>query len=163
MAIRRVRPGKVLVGTQLSRRDFLKISGTGLAGAALLGTAGCGSVFEGGGGGGSAAGDRHPQPQPDGRDPDLDSATTTDTISFDVLTNVMEGLYRLDLGQRANTGRRRRRGDQQRRSHLHLHAEGWDPVVQRRPGDLPRFQVRLAPRARTPRRRPPTPTSSRRS
>ena len=49
MAIRRVRPSKVLVGTQLSRRDFLKISGTGLAGAALLGTAGCG-VFQQGGG-----------------------------------------------------------------------------------------------------------------
>ena len=55
MAIRRVRPSKVLVGTQFSRRDFLKISGAGLAGATLLGTAGCGSVFGGwgqsGGGG----------------------------------------------------------------------------------------------------------------
>jgi multiple sugar transport system substrate-binding protein len=39
-------------GTSLSRRDFLKLGGAGLAGAALLGTAGCG-----GGGGGGASGD----------------------------------------------------------------------------------------------------------
>ena len=68
MAIRRARPGKMLVGTQISRRDFLKISGTGLAGAALLGTAGCGSVFEGGGGGGSAQ--------------------KTDTLNINLLTEV---------------------------------------------------------------------------
>ncbi len=37
-------------GANLSRRDFLKLGGAGLAGAALLGTAGCG-------GGGSASGD----------------------------------------------------------------------------------------------------------
>lgn len=36
----------------MSRRDFLKLGGTGLAGAALLGVAGCG----GGGGGGEASG-----------------------------------------------------------------------------------------------------------
>ncbi|HET7269855.1 MAG TPA: hypothetical protein VFI90_02095 [Rubrobacter sp.] len=36
------------MGTNLSRKDFLKVSGTGLAGAALLGAAGCG-----GGSGGS--------------------------------------------------------------------------------------------------------------
>jgi multiple sugar transport system substrate-binding protein len=39
----------VMAGRRMSRRDFLKIGGTGLAGAALLGTAGCG----GGGGGDS--------------------------------------------------------------------------------------------------------------
>src|SRR5919112_5572037 len=55
MAIRRVRPSKVLVGTQFSRRDFLKLSGTGLAGAGPVGgTAGWGNVFWGGGGGGGA-------------------------------------------------------------------------------------------------------------
>ena len=37
--------------SRMSRRDFLKISGTGLAGAALLGVAGCG------GGGGESAGE----------------------------------------------------------------------------------------------------------
>ena len=70
MAIRRVRPSKVLVGTQFSRRDFLKLSGTGLAGAALLGTAGCGSVFERGRERRwRRRGVQHPQPQPHGRDP----------------------------------------------------------------------------------------------
>ncbi|MBA2692037.1 MAG: hypothetical protein H0U65_06020 [Rubrobacter sp.] len=39
-------------GARLSRRDFLKISGAGLAGASLLGVAGCG----GGGGGGEGGG-----------------------------------------------------------------------------------------------------------
>jgi peptide/nickel transport system substrate-binding protein len=38
--------------TQMSRRSFLKISGAGLAGAALLGVAGCGGGQQGGGGGG---------------------------------------------------------------------------------------------------------------
>ena len=82
----------------MSRKDFLKLGGTGLAGAALLGTAGCGSVFQGGqqdggGGGGSTKsitinlGDTIR---------DLDSTTTTDSVSSDVLLNVMEGLYRLD-------------------------------------------------------------------
>ena len=40
-----------VAGKTLSRRDFLKLGGAGLAGAALLGTAGCG-----GGGGGQGAG-----------------------------------------------------------------------------------------------------------
>ncbi|HJQ28094.1 MAG TPA: ABC transporter substrate-binding protein, partial [Rubrobacter sp.] len=81
----------------MTRRDFLKLGGTGLAGAVLLGTAGCGSVFQGGeqggGGGGSSKsitinlGDTIR---------DLDSTTTTDSVSSDVLLNVMEGLYRLD-------------------------------------------------------------------
>ena len=43
--------GVVPVGRKISRRDFLKLSGAGLAGAALLGVAGCG----GGGGAGGAA------------------------------------------------------------------------------------------------------------
>ncbi len=99
MAIRRVRPGKVLVGSQLSRRDFLKISGTGLAGAALLGTAGCGSVFEGGGGQ-QGAGSSTLTLNLTAEIPELDSALTSDTVSFDVLTNVMEGFYRLDLNNK---------------------------------------------------------------
>jgi oligopeptide transport system substrate-binding protein len=96
MAIRRVRPSKVLVGPQISRRDFLKLSGTGLAGAALLGTAGCGSVFEGGGGQ-QGAGSSTLNLQFTAEIPELDTAKTSDTVSFDVLTNVMEGFYRLDL------------------------------------------------------------------
>src|ERR671911_1907286 len=96
MATRRVRPGKVLVGTQFSRRDFLKLSGTGLAGTALLGTAGCGSVFQGGGGQ-EGAGSSTLNLNLTAEIPELDSAKTSDTVSFDVLTNVNEGLYRLDL------------------------------------------------------------------
>src|SRR5215204_1745884 len=98
MAIRRVSPGKVLVGPQMSRRDFLKLSGTGLAGAALLGTAGCGSVFGGAGsGGGGGAGSSTLNLNLTAEIPELDSALTSDVVSFDVLTNVMEGFYRLDL------------------------------------------------------------------
>lgn len=37
---------------RINRRDFLKVTGTGLAGAALLGAAGCGGGGESGGGGG---------------------------------------------------------------------------------------------------------------
>ena len=99
MAIRRVRPGKGLVGTQFSRRDFLKLSGTGLAGAALLGTAGCGSVFEGGGGGGSAQKTDTLNINLLTEVPDLNSATMTDSTSFNVVTNTNEGLYRLDQDQ----------------------------------------------------------------
>jgi oligopeptide transport system substrate-binding protein len=99
MAKRRVGPGKVLVGPQMSRKDFLKIGGTGLAGAALLGTAGCGSIFEGGGGGGSAQKTDTLNINLQNEVPDLNSATLTDTTSFNVVTNLNEGLYRLDQDQ----------------------------------------------------------------
>jgi oligopeptide transport system substrate-binding protein len=99
MAIRRVRPGKVLVGPQMSRRDFMKLTGTGLAGAALLGTAGCSSIFEGGGGSGSVKKTDTLNINLLTEVPDLNSATTSDATSFNVLTNVMEGFYRLDQEQ----------------------------------------------------------------
>ncbi len=95
MAIRRVRPSKVLVGTQFSRRDFLRISGTGLAGATLLGTAGCG-VFSGGGGGGGGGGDDTFTLDLGADIPDMNSVTTTDLNSARLLNNINEGLYRLD-------------------------------------------------------------------
>src|SRR5215212_4772031 len=99
MAIRRIRPVKRLVGTQLSRRDFLKISGTGLVGATLLGTAGCG-VFSGGGGGGGGGSSKSIAINLEDTVKDLDSATTTDQTSTEILTNVMSGLYRLDANAR---------------------------------------------------------------
>jgi oligopeptide transport system substrate-binding protein len=101
MAIRRIRPGKVLVGTQISRRDFLKISGTGLAGATLLGTAGCG-VFSGGGGGGGGGGgsSKSVAINLEQTVKDLDSAQTTDSVSTEILQNVTSGLYRLDPNSR---------------------------------------------------------------
>jgi oligopeptide transport system substrate-binding protein len=94
MAIRRVRPSKILGGTQMSRRDFLKIGGTGLAGATLLGTAGC-SVFQQGGGQ-EGGGGNSITVQLEGPIRDLDSTTTTDAVSTEVLQQVMAGLYRLD-------------------------------------------------------------------
>src|SRR5215210_4786764 len=89
-------PMKVPSGAiRISRGDFLKLGGAGLAGATLLGTTGCG-VFQQGGGGEQGAGNSTFDLNLGTEIPDLDSATTSDTTSFDVLTNVMEGLYRLD-------------------------------------------------------------------
>ena len=97
MAIRKDRVAEAIVGGRLSRKDFLKMGGTGLAGAALLGTAGCGNVFGGGQtGDGGGAGSDTLNLNFGAEIPDLDSATTTDSVSFNVLTNLMEGLYRLD-------------------------------------------------------------------
>jgi len=97
MTTGRVVAQKRLVGAGFSRRDFLKMGGAGLAGATLLGTAGCGSIFgggqgEGGGGSGSKVLNVNLRTEID----DLNSATTTDAVSFEVLVNTMEGLYRLD-------------------------------------------------------------------
>lgn len=90
------RAGGVSGAVSISRRDFLKISGAGLAGAALLGAAGCG-VFEQGGGQQQGGGNQRALGFDLEADiPDLNSTTTTDSVSFDVLNNVMEGLYRLD-------------------------------------------------------------------
>jgi oligopeptide transport system substrate-binding protein len=100
MATRRVRPGKELGGTQISRRDFLKISGTGLAGATLLGTAGCGVFSDSGGGGGGGGSSKSVAINLEQTVKDLDSATTTDSVSTEILQNVMSGLYRLDPNSR---------------------------------------------------------------
>ncbi|QIN82367.1 peptide ABC transporter substrate-binding protein [Rubrobacter tropicus] len=84
---------------RFSRRDFLKMGGTGLAGAALLGTAGCGSLFgggQGGGNGGGGGGGNSITINLGDAIRDLNSTTTTDSVSTDVLLNVMDGLYRLD-------------------------------------------------------------------
>jgi len=76
------------------------MGGAGLAGATLLGTAGCGSIFGGGqesGGGGES---KLLNINLEGEVPDLNSVTTTDNISFTVVTNLMEGLYRLDQDEK---------------------------------------------------------------
>ena len=83
---------------RLTRRDFLKVGGAGVAGAAFLGTAGCG-VFSGGGqgsgnGGGGGGGTINYNLEDTVRD--LDSAKTTDSVSTEILLNVMSGLHRLD-------------------------------------------------------------------
>jgi oligopeptide transport system substrate-binding protein len=104
--IERVRTEGPSGAIRISRRDFLKIGGSGLAGAALLGTAGCG-VFEQGrgqqGGGGGGNGTISVNMQSDIRG--LDSASTaTDEVSFNVLVNAVEGLYRLDENARPVPG-----------------------------------------------------------
>ena len=86
---------------RLSRRDFLKFGGTGIAGAALLGTAGC-NVFSGQGGQGDGGGGSNSNITVNLQDSirGLDSATVTDEVSFNVLVNSIEGLYRLDENAR---------------------------------------------------------------
>jgi oligopeptide transport system substrate-binding protein len=88
--------------TRISRRDFLKIGGTGLAGAALLGTAGCGNVFGGGQGGAGGGGGGSKVITANLRDNirGMDSATSTDEVSWNIVVNVIEGLYRLDENAR---------------------------------------------------------------
>ena len=106
MKERTVRLGETPGAIRISRKDFLRIGGTGLAGAALLGTAGCGGIFggeqggEGGGGGGSKSITVNLQDTIRG----MDSATTTDEVSFNILVNVIEGLYRLDENARPVPG-----------------------------------------------------------
>ncbi len=81
---------------RISRRDFLKLSGAGLAGATLLGVAGCGGgeTIQGGGGsggGGGAGGDIFIF----GRGSDstsLDPINTTDGESLRVTRQIFDGL-----------------------------------------------------------------------
>ena len=91
------RSGGTSGAIRITRRAFLKIGGAGLVGAALLGNAGCG-VFQQGdqqsAGGGADRSTLRINLQAD--IPDLNSTTTIDVISFGVLNNLMEGLYRLD-------------------------------------------------------------------
>src|SRR3712207_9419022 len=97
MRIQSARMERSSGAVRISRRDFLKIGGTGLAGAALLGTAGCG-VFQQGegqqGGGGGGGGSKSIAVNLGDNVRDLDSTTTTDSASTQILDNVMEGLHR---------------------------------------------------------------------
>jgi oligopeptide transport system substrate-binding protein len=89
-----------LVPKGMSRKEFLRLGGAGMAGAVLLGTAGCG-VFEGGSQGGTgAANPGNITFNLEDTIRDLDSGTTTDSVSTDILLNVMSGLYRLDADTR---------------------------------------------------------------
>ena len=89
---------------RMTRRNFLRIGGAGLAGTALLGTAGCG-VFSGGqqsgnGGNGGGGGKKVLNTYYNADISDLVSTTTTDSYSFEVIYNVNEGLYRLDENEK---------------------------------------------------------------
>ncbi len=85
----------------LSRKDFLRVGGAGLAGAAMLTVPGCG-VFSGssGGGGGGGGSSKSVAINLEQSVKDLDSAQTTDSVSSEILQNVMSGLYRLDPNSR---------------------------------------------------------------
>jgi oligopeptide transport system substrate-binding protein len=93
--------GEMSGATRITRKDFLKIGGTGLAGAALLSTAGCGSIFGGEQGGtGGGGGGKSITFNVEDTIRDMDSATATDENSFNILVNIIEGLYRLDANAR---------------------------------------------------------------
>lgn len=82
----------------LTRRDFLRLSGGGLVGAALLSASGC-NIFGGGQQGGGGGNGKGVIVNLGDTIRDLDSTTTTDSVSTDILLNVMSGLYRLDPKQ----------------------------------------------------------------
>src|SRR5829696_196644 len=88
--------GGVRLGPGMSRRDFLKISGAGLAGTAMLAVPGCGVFSGGGGGGGGGGSSKSIAMNLEQTVKDLDSASTDDSVSTEILLNVMSGLYRLD-------------------------------------------------------------------
>jgi oligopeptide transport system substrate-binding protein len=96
--------GQTSGATRITRKDFLKMGGTGLAGAALLGTAGCGSIFGGEEGGTGGGGGKSITVNLEDTIRDMDSATATDENSFNILVNIIEGLYRLDANARPEPG-----------------------------------------------------------
>jgi oligopeptide transport system substrate-binding protein len=84
----------------LTRKEFLRLGGAGMAGALMLGTAGCGVFESGGGGGGGDGSTKTVAFNLEDAVRDLDSATTTDSVSTNILLNVISGLYRLDADAR---------------------------------------------------------------
>lgn len=91
----KAREAERLFAQGISRRNFLKLGGTGFAGAVLLGSTGCGVFSQGGGeqGGGGKAITVNLQDSIRGLD---SAANVTDEVSFNVLVNSIEGLQRLD-------------------------------------------------------------------
>jgi oligopeptide transport system substrate-binding protein len=99
MRIERVRAEVPSDAIRISRRDFLKVGGAGLAGATLLGTLpGCGVFKQGGGQQGGGDGTFTLAEVADIAD--MNSVTTTDLYSARLLNNINEGLYRLDANDK---------------------------------------------------------------
>jgi oligopeptide transport system substrate-binding protein len=100
MRIERVRAEVPSDAIRISRRDFLKVGGAGLAGATLLGTLpGCG-VFKQNGGGQQGGGSDTFTLAEVADIADMNSVTTTDLYSARLLNNINEGLYRLDANDK---------------------------------------------------------------
>jgi oligopeptide transport system substrate-binding protein len=85
---------------EITRRHFLRVGGVGLAGAVALGTAGCGFFGRGGQQGGESGGQNVLSYNLGAEIPDMDPTTMTDVNSFRLITNVMEGLYRVDENEK---------------------------------------------------------------
>jgi oligopeptide transport system substrate-binding protein len=101
MRIERVRMEEPAGAIRISRRDFLKLGGAGLAGATLLGTVpGCGVFSQGGQQGGGGAGDKTFTLDLGADIPDMNSVTNTDINSSRLLNNINEGLFRLDENEK---------------------------------------------------------------
>src|SRR5829696_7801564 len=92
--------GKMPGAVGITRCDFLKIGGTGLAGAVLLGTAGCGVSQQDSQQGDDSGGQNAFSYNLGAEIPDMDPTTMTDVNSFRLITNVMEGLYRIDENEK---------------------------------------------------------------
>jgi oligopeptide transport system substrate-binding protein len=138
----------------MTRKDFLRLGGTGLAGVAFLGSAGCG-VFQGGQqGGGGAGGHKSIAFNLDDTIRDLDSTTTTDSVSSDVLLNVMSGLYRLDANTRPVPDMAKSVEISSDRLTYTFKLRDGHKMVERRPCYGPGLQVRLAQGSRPQDRRP---------
>ena len=83
----------------LSRRDFLRLSGAGLTGAALLGVAGCGGGEQVGGGQGGGGGGGGTFTYGRGADSvTLDPVHATDGESFAVTRQIFDGILEFEPG-----------------------------------------------------------------
>lgn len=90
----------------VSLRRFVRaMLAAALLAATMLALAGCGSIFSSGesGGGGSSSGETL-NTLIENDIADINPTTSTDVASFGVITNVMEGLYRLDENSEPEPG-----------------------------------------------------------
>jgi oligopeptide transport system substrate-binding protein len=92
--------GQTPSAIRITRQEFLKMGASGLAGAAVLGSTGCGVLQQGGQQGGDSGDQNALAYQLAAEIPDMDPSTMTDVNSFRLITNVMEGLYRIDENEK---------------------------------------------------------------
>ena len=138
----------------MSRKEFLRLGGAGMAGAALLSTAGCGVFESGGSGGGGGGSTKSVAFNLEDAVRDLDSATTTDSVSTDILLNVMSGLYRLDVNTRPVPDMAESVDISEDQLTYTFKITRRRQVVQRRPCNRQRLRVRLEAGPQSRHRRP---------